>query len=82
MLRNILKKVWVVCGKEPLVNTEDVQKAFNSRAGRVYSIEEVECLVGNLVLKGFVRGYVFPEEKKIALSKGNGFPAISKMAGN
>lgn len=40
MLRNITKKVWVVAGKQPIVETDHFRKAFSLKAKSEYSLEE------------------------------------------
>ena len=79
MYRNLLKTYWAVKGGQPILDTHEITKAFNWRSGEEYSVDEVECVVGNLIFKGYARGYVFVEQKKVVLSKDNGFPKISNM---
>ena len=39
--------------------------------------DEVECLLANMIDKGYVRGYLSHEKKFLVLSQKDGFPAMS-----
>lgn len=76
ILRNIIKKVWVVTGKSSVLDTELYMKAFNLKSPTKFTLDEAECMIGNLILRGYVRGFVHPDMKKVVLSKDKGFPPL------
>lgn len=84
ILRNLIKKLWLKKGSNPIVDLGDIQKTLNFFAEGIeeFEITEVESIVGNLIFKGFLRGYVFTDQKKLVLSKDNGFPALTKIGVN
>lgn len=42
-------------------------------------IEEVECLVANLVYRGYVKGYISHSKKVLVLSKAAPFPHLKTV---
>lgn len=41
------------------------------------SIEEAECLVANMIYKGFMRGYISHEKQMVVLAKTDAFPRLA-----
>lgn len=39
--------------------------------------EEAECLLANMIYKGFMRGYISHERKTVVLANVNAFPRLS-----
>ena len=70
--RNLFKRVQIIHGSTQ-VPLGYVSKAFR-RAGADVDEDEVECVLSNLIFKGFVRGYISHEKKTIVVSKKNPFP--------
>ena len=44
------------------------------------SMEEVECLVANLIYRGYVKGYISHSKRVLVLSKMNPFPALNNVS--
>ena len=44
------------------------------------SMEEVECLVANLIYRGYVKGYISHAKRVLVLSKMNPFPALDSVS--
>lgn len=40
-------------------------------------VEEAECLVANMVYKGFMRGYISHEKQMVVLAQANAFPRLA-----
>ena len=76
LLRRICKIVWLLNGKKTIIPTEHFQKAFNLRSTYKYDLHETECIIGNLIMKGFIRGVVYPEQKKAVFPAENAFPSL------
>jgi hypothetical protein len=51
----------------------DVQIALEV-VGQSISIEEVECIVANLIYQGHIKGYISHKLKILVVSKDNAFP--------
>ena len=43
--------------------------------------EEIECVVANLIYKGYIKGYLSHQHSKLVVSKANGFPALRDVLG-
>ena len=41
------------------------------------SAEEAECLVANMIYKGFIRGYISHEKQMVVLAKADAFPRLA-----
>jgi len=39
--------------------------------------EETECLVANMIYKGFVRGYISHEKQMVVLAQTSAFPRVA-----
>lgn len=46
-------------------------------SGIKVDIEEAECLVANMVYKGFMRGYISHEKQMVVLASTNAFPRLA-----
>lgn len=44
-----------------------------------FSIEELECILANLIFKGWVKGYISSHKKILVLSRADPFPKISNI---
>ena len=78
LIRRLFKLVWILNGKKTIVSTELFQKALNFRSDEKMDLQETECLVGNLIMKGYIRASVFPEQKKTVFPAENAFPPLSQ----
>ena len=43
-------------------------------------MEEAECLVANMIYKGFMRGYISHEKQMVVLANANAFPRLGDRA--
>lgn len=46
-------------------------------AGDNVSVEEAECLVANMIYKGYIRGYISHERQMVVLASTNAFPKVA-----
>ena len=44
-------------------------------------IDEIECMLANLIYKGYVKGYLSHQHSKLVLSKGKPFPPLREVVG-
>jgi hypothetical protein len=43
-------------------------------------VEEAECLVANMIYKGYMRGYISHEKQMVVLAAKNAFPRLKERA--
>jgi COP9 signalosome complex subunit 12 len=46
-------------------------------SGMAVGEEEAECLVANMIYKGFMRGYISHEKQMVVLAGTNAFPRLA-----
>ena len=73
--RNLLHRVWKI-QEGARLHLSLVQVAF-SVAGLEADLDEVECIVANLIFGNFVRGYISHQHQTLVLSKLDPFPRTS-----
>ena len=47
-------------------------------AGEEVSVEEAECLVANMIYKGYMRGYISHEKQMVVIAATNAFPSLAE----
>eukprot|EP00941_MAST-03F_sp_MAST-3F-sp1_P003835 g3835.t1 len=91
--RNCLKTVWKIRGSESRLDTGDIQAVFKwlgvfddryvgvdeEAASEEDRLDDVECILANLIYKGFVKGYIAHKHRKLVVSKSNAFPKITEV---
>lgn len=85
LLRNLFKLAFTIFYKEKKsfqVDTEIFVKAINWKNSEILSVDEVECIIANLIYKSYIKGYISHEKRKIVLSKkeGEAFPPINEIS--
>jgi hypothetical protein len=45
-------------------------------------VDEIECILANLIYKGYIKGYVSHQNSKLVLSKVNPFPSLREVLGS
>lgn len=83
LLRNLFKKTFDIAsnnGQKEIVDTQLFEKALNWKSEEKYDIEEVECILAQLIFKSYIKGYISHEKKKIVFKKGDAFPPLSEIA--
>ena len=43
-------------------------------------IDEIECVLANLIYSGYVKGYISHQHGKLVVSKGVAFPPLSEVS--
>lgn len=67
---------WIVSNKPVHVPLSAFQLALKV-SGLDVSQEEVECLLANMIYKGYIRGYLSHANKLLVLSKVSPFPPLA-----
>ena len=52
-----------------------------SAIGMDMDMDEVECVLANLIYAGYIKGYISHQHGKLVVSKGNAFPELSAVQG-
>eukprot|EP01082_Thalassiosira_pseudonana_P011606 g10627.t1 g10627 contig4:2224014-2226051(-) len=70
--RNLFKRVYRIVGKEQ-IKLEYIAKSFKW-LGLDIDLDEVECILANLIFKQYIRGYLSHAKRVLVLSKKEPFP--------
>jgi nuclear mRNA export protein PCID2/THP1 len=73
--RNLFRRVFVILDKNTRINLVHYQIALQT-TGEELSMEEIECLLANLIYQNRIKGYISHEKKFLILSKADPFPNI------
>ena len=76
--RNLFKRVWKIIDKHQ-IKLEQVSKAFKWLAMPM-DLDEIECILSNLIFKGFIRGYLSHTKRTLVLSKRDPFPTSAVIS--
>ncbi|ETW05788.1 hypothetical protein H310_03472 [Aphanomyces invadans] len=79
VMRNLLKKVYVIRTKKNQLKLVDFQTAVDFADSAELDMDALESLVANLIFKGYVKGYISHKLKILVLSKSNPFPPITDV---
>lgn len=78
-LRNLFRKV-AKCSRSHLVEMEVILKAVRMvQPDEEIKMEEVHCMLSNLIYEGKIKGYLSIGHQKLVLSKTNPFPPIAEL---
>lgn len=70
--RNLFKRVYKIVGSEQ-IKLELIARSFKW-LGMTIDLDEVECILANLIFKQYIRGYLSHAKKILVLSKKDPFP--------
>ena len=75
--RNLFKRVFLIMEKHqlPLNNVVTAMKWL----GMEIDLDEVECILSNLIFRGYVKGYISHSKRILVLSKKDPFPISAVM---
>jgi hypothetical protein len=76
--RNLFKRVHKILDKHQ-ISLHYVAKAFKW-LGLPIDLDEVECILANLIYRGYVRGYLSHSKRVLVLSKRDPFPTDAVIA--
>lgn len=76
--RNLLKQLLnggfaPAVGKSPLLPLATIQKAFEIH-GVIMDLDELECVMANLMYRGIVKGYISHQKRTVVLKETESFP--------
>mmetsp|Transcript_31789 Transcript_31789/g.71289 ORF Transcript_31789/g.71289 Transcript_31789/m.71289 type:complete len:411 (-) Transcript_31789:24-1256(-) len=71
--RNLFKRVYKIVGKEQ-IKLDYIAKSFKW-LGMPIDLDEVECILANLIFKQYIRGYLSHAKRVLVLSKRDPFPS-------
>ncbi|KAF9172905.1 hypothetical protein BGX20_004564 [Mortierella sp. AD010] len=75
-IRTLFKKVYTISGGSSKLEVKQFQAAL-AFVGVVADLDEVECILANMIYKKYIRGYLSQEKRVLVLSKGNPFPSLN-----
>jgi hypothetical protein len=75
VVRQLFKKVWLFLDKPSRIPIKTLERGVSISMGKdhIY-IEDVCCLVVNLIAKGYMKGYISHEKQILVLSNKDPFP--------
>ena len=77
--RNLFKKVFFLLGTHQLP-LQAFSDALNYVDGsEEISVEEVQCIIANLIDKGYIKGYISHSHQKLVVSKKDPFPLCNTV---
>uniref|UniRef100_A0AAV1VKY1 PCI domain-containing protein n=1 Tax=Peronospora matthiolae TaxID=2874970 RepID=A0AAV1VKY1_9STRA len=79
VLRNLFKKVYLIQESHQL-QMQDFQLALHVATGHSMDMDEIECVLTNLIFKGYIKGYMSHTKKILVVSKTQPFPPIVSVA--
>ncbi|KAK0190618.1 hypothetical protein F5146DRAFT_1137436 [Armillaria mellea] len=78
-LRGLFRRVWVASQKGSRVPISMFYSSLKISDIDVEE-EEAECLVANMIYKGFMKGYISHEKRMVVLSNTNAFPKLAERS--
>jgi hypothetical protein len=75
-IRGLFRRVWVASHKSTRIPIAMFHSSLRI-SGIVVDPEEAECLVANMIYKGFMRGYISHERQIVVLAGTNAFPRLA-----
>ena len=73
-----LRYRWIASGRSTRVSIAAFHAALQL-SGKDVPAEEAECLVANMIYKGFMKGYVSHERQTVVLAANQPFPLEFKL---
>jgi len=70
--RNLFKRIWKIVGTEK-IKLDYIATSFKW-LGMPIDLDEVECILANLIFKQYIRGYLSHAQRVLVLSKKDPFP--------
>ncbi|XP_076664326.1 PCI domain-containing protein 2 [Andrena cerasifolii] len=77
--RNLFKKVYLVLNIHQ-IPVQNLLSALQMHGIEDVDMDEVECIVANLIYEGKIKGYISHQHKKLVISKQNPFPRLSTIS--
>lgn len=77
-LRSLVRRVYLLSDRTTRLPIQSIQISLKL-CGVDVDMDEVECLVANLIAKNLLKGYISHERSTIVLSKENPFPSVNQV---
>ena len=68
---------WIAAEKSTRIPVSMFHAGLRVAGSEEFSVDEAECLVANMIYKGFVRGYISHEKQMVVLAKADAFPRLA-----
>ncbi|KAI9594191.1 COP9 signalosome complex subunit 12 [Syncephalis fuscata] len=78
-VRTLFRKVFVINGKDTKIPMEKFRIALRL-VNIPHDMDEIECLLANMIYKGYLRGYLSHERGYLVLSNKDPFPALTTLS--
>ncbi|KAL1920397.1 uncharacterized protein VTP21DRAFT_774 [Calcarisporiella thermophila] len=78
VIRTLFKKVFNIMGREHKLPLSYFRNALEC-VGMKTEMPEVECMLANMIYKGYIRGYLSHEASFMVLSQKNPFPSFESL---
>ncbi|KAF7335270.1 Protein CSN12 [Mycena sanguinolenta] len=76
-VRGLFRRVWVSSAKGTRIPLSMFHCALRISGIKDVEVEEAECLVANMIYKGYMRGYISHEKQMVVLASTNAFPRLA-----
>ncbi|KAH7105633.1 PCI-domain-containing protein [Auriculariales sp. MPI-PUGE-AT-0066] len=77
-LRSLFRKAWLANDRSTRMPVATFHAALQV-SGQDVVVEEAECLLANMIYKGFMKGYISHEKQMVVLSQNQPFPLDLKL---
>ncbi|KAH9943186.1 COP9 signalosome complex subunit 12 [Epithele typhae] len=76
-IRGLFRRVWIAADKSARIPVSMFHVALTVSGSGEMAMEEAECMVANMIYKGFMRGYISHEKQMVVLAKTGPFPRLA-----
>ena len=79
--RNLIKRIYITTGNNTRLNLGVIEGVFKTLVHDI-DLDEIECILSNLIFQGKIKGYISHQKSFLVLSKTDPFPtgAVVKRA--
>ncbi|KAJ3051053.1 COP9 signalosome (CSN) subunit [Rhizophlyctis rosea] len=77
-VRVLFRKTWLIYDKATRIPMTAFQDALRY-AGTEVELDEVQCMLANMIDRGYLKGYLSYEKRMVVLSKGDAFPPVATV---
>jgi hypothetical protein len=76
VVRQLFRKIWTILDRPSRITIDVFKRGVEVSMNAMVEVDEVCCLVVNLIDKGYMKGYLSHEKQTVVLSNKDPFPAI------
>jgi hypothetical protein len=78
VVRQLFKKIWCMLDKPSRLTISVLERGISVSTGKDHTfLQDVFCLVVNLIDRGYLKGYISNEKQTVVLSNKDPFPTIN-----